>query len=84
MKKIAMIILCVAVMVSDSACGKTAAVEDYLSRSDVQSEIASLDSSMTALGLKLDVSGDGSKLIYSYTFINTSCKFLQCPTATAP
>ena len=72
MKKSILCVVCamfLAMSMVFSACsnGKYATMEDYVKSDAVQQQIASLEDTMANMGLELSVTGEGNKLIYTYT-----------------
>lgn len=53
---------------STTAAGKFATVEDFVNSDILQSQLESMKSSMGSDGLAIDVTGEGNKLIYTFTY----------------
>lgn len=52
----------------DSDSDKYASIEEYISSDAVQAELATLKESVAGQGLSMDITADGNKLIYTYTY----------------
>ncbi|MBC8610370.1 Uncharacterised protein [uncultured Ruminococcus sp.] len=66
MKKLLTSLLVVVMIFCLTACGKPS-VEEFASSEAVQSEIAELKSSLSGSGMDISVTGEGDKLIYTFT-----------------
>ena len=51
-----------------TASGKFATIEDYINSEEMKAELDSMIDMMEGLGMKIEVLGDGDKLIYRYTY----------------
>ncbi len=62
-------VLALACMLSLAACGSKMTVEDYVKSDAVQSQMDTLKGSLGE-GMDIDVSAEGNKLVYTFTFGN--------------
>lgn len=64
--------LAVIMAISLAACaqnnGKFASVEDYLANEQVQEQLQTSIDSVKDMGMELAITGEGNKLIYTYTY----------------
>lgn len=64
--------LAVIMVISLAACaqnnGKFASVEDYLANEQVQEQLQTSIDSVKDMGMELAITGEGNKLIYTYTY----------------
>ncbi len=60
----------VAVMsLSMMACGKEyKSVEDYVKSDEVQDVLSTLESQMQGTGMSIEITADGDKMVYTYTY----------------
>ena len=78
MKKVLAITLaavcCLTLVFSLAACkggsGKYATMEEYVQSDEMQAQIASLQQTIDAQGLSMTITGEGNKLIYTYTYLS--------------
>ncbi|MBC8528322.1 DUF4854 domain-containing protein [Christensenellaceae bacterium NSJ-44] len=69
MKRVATVVLALVMMLSLAACSsKPATVQDYLAKPEVKTQIDSMIDSLKGSGMDIEVTGEGNKLIYTYTF----------------
>lgn len=74
MKKLAsifsLVLVAALLAVSLTACSgkKYGSMEDYVNSDEVQSQLSATLAEAEAQGMKMEVKGDGNKLIYAYTF----------------
>ena len=76
MKKVLAITLaavcCLTLVFSLAACkggsGKYATMEEYVQSAEMQSQITSLQQTADAQGSSIAITGEGNKLIYTYTY----------------
>ena len=69
MKRVATVLLALVVALSLVACGgKAGPVEDYLSKPEVKAQMDAMSDSLGSSGMQIEISGEGNKLIYAYTF----------------
>lgn len=76
MKKVLAIALaavcCLTLVFSLAACkggsGKYATMQEYVRSAEMQAQVASLQQTMEEQGLNMTITGDGNKLIYTYTY----------------
>ncbi len=70
--KVFSLTLAILMVVSLAACaqnnGKFASVEDYLANEQVQEQLQPSIDSVKNMGLDLKITGEGNKLIYTYTY----------------
>lgn len=78
MKKVLAITLaavcCLALVFSLAACkggsGKYATMQEYVRSAEMQEHVASLQQTMEKQGLSMTITGEGNKLIYTYTYLS--------------
>lgn len=51
-----------------TASGKYATVEDFVNSDSMQKQLESMKSSLSGEGMTIDVTGEGDKLIYTFTY----------------
>lgn len=73
MKKLGKKIIALAVVtvmgLSMIACGKKyKSVEAYVNSSEVQEVLSTMESQMSGSGMSIDITADGDKMVYTYTY----------------
>lgn len=53
---------------TSSASGKFASVEEYVASEELQSQLSTMKESLASSGMDISITGEGNKLIYTYTY----------------
>lgn len=65
---VAMVFTVILAFTSCNSKSEPKTIESYINTEEVQSQMTSLKQAATSMGATMDITGEGNKLIYTYTF----------------